>query len=195
MLQAKGQTVGYIRVSSVMQHTDRQLADLSLDKVFEDKVSGKDQERPALKAMLDYIREGDCVYVHSLDRLARNLTDLLDLVEKINAKGCSLHFLKEHMIFENNKSDPTSKLLLSVMGAVAEFERSLIRERQREGIAIAKAQGKLHSGRKEKLNQEQIKEAVKLKTAGVPLAKIAVKFGVSRPTLYRALKAYNVNKI
>ena len=131
MLHVKGQTVGYIRVSSVMQHTDRQLADIALDKVFEDKVSGKDQNRPALKAMLDYIREGDCVYVHSLDRLARNLTDLLDLVGKINAKGCSLHFMKENMVFENNKSDPTSKLLLSVMGAVAEFERSLIRERQR----------------------------------------------------------------
>lgn len=189
MLQVKGQTVGYIRVSSVMQHTDRQLADLSLDKVFEDKVSGKDQERPALKAMLDYIREGDCVYVHSLDRLARNLTDLLDLVEKINAKGCSLHFMKENMVFENSKSDPTSKLLLSVMGAVAEFERSLIRERQREGIAIAKAQGRLHAGRKEKLTKEQLDEIIKLKDTGVPLAKIAVKFAVSRPTLYRALKA------
>ena len=188
MLHVKGQTVGYIRVSSVMQHTDRQLADIALDKVFEDKVSGKDQNRPALKAMLDYIREGDCVYVHSLDRLARNLTDLLDLVGKINAKGCSLHFMKENMVFENNKSDPTSKLLLSVMGAVAEFERSLIRERQREGIAIAKAQGRLHAGRKEKLTQEQLDEIIKLKDAGVPLAKIAVKFAVSRPTLYRALK-------
>ena len=188
MLQVKGQTVGYIRVSSVMQHTDRQLADINLDKVFEDKVSGKDQDRPALKAMLDYIREGDSVYVHSLDRLARNLTDLLDLVKKINAKGCSLHFMKENMVFENSKSDPTSKLLLSVMGAVAEFERSLIRERQKEGIAIAKAQGRLHSGRKEKLTQGQLDEIIKLKEAGVPLAIIAVKFAVSRPTLYRALK-------
>lgn len=189
MLQNKGQAIGYIRVSSVMQHTDRQLADIALDKVFEDKVSGKDQNRPALKAMLDYIREGDCVYVHSLDRLARNLTDLLNLVEKINDKGCSLYFVKENMTFENNRADPTSKLLLSVMGAVAEFERSLIRERQREGIAVAKAQGRLHAGRKEKLNQEQLDEIFKLKAAGVPLAKIAEKFAVSRPTLYRALKA------
>lgn len=128
------------------------------------------------------------MYVHSLDRLARNLTDLLNLVEKINAKGCSLYFVKENMTFENNRAEPTSKLLLSVMGAVAEFERSLIRERQREGIAIAKAQGRLHAGRKKKLTQEQLDEIIELKTAGVPLAKIAKKFSVSRPTLYRVLK-------
>ena len=112
----KFQRVGYKRVSSVDQNTDRQLADLevSLDKIFEEKISGKDTNRPELQKMLEYIRAGDVVYVHSLDRLARNLSDLLSLVKTITDKGCTIHFVKQHMSFSSESTDPTSKLMLSV---------------------------------------------------------------------------------
>ena len=106
--------------------------------------------------MLEYIRAGDVVYVHSLDRLARNLSDLLSLVKTITDKGCTIHFVKQHMSFSSESTDPTSKLMLSVMGAVAEFERAIIKERQREGIKIAKEKGRYSSGRPVSMTQDKI---------------------------------------
>ena len=132
----KGQNVGYIRVSSVDQNSDRQLSDTSLDVVFEDKCSGKDTQRPQLKACLRHLRSGDALHVHSIDRLARNLKDLQTLVEELTGRGVTIRFNKENLTFTGD-ANPMQKLMLQMMGAFAEFERSMIRERQREGIAAA----------------------------------------------------------
>ena len=141
-----GQVVGYIRVSSLDQNTERQLDGRKLDRTFTDKASGKDTNRPELQAAIDYVREGDRLVVHSMDRLARNLDDLRKLVSDLTAHGVVVEFVKECLIFTGEEK-AMSKLLLSVMGAFAEFERSLIRERQREGIALAKQKG-VYAGRK-----------------------------------------------
>lgn len=134
--------IAYIRVSTVDQNTDRQLADVeTIEKTFTDKCSGGSTNRPGLTALLDYIREGDVVHVHSIDRLARNLQDLLELVALFRSKGVTVRFYKESMIFKPGTTDPMQDLMLNVMGAVAQFEKALINERQREGIAKAKAQG------------------------------------------------------
>lgn len=131
-----GQRVGYVRVSSYDQNVDRQLDGAALDRIFTDKASGKDTKRPQLDAMLAFIREGDTLVVHSMDRLARNLDDLRHLVQSLTARSVKIEFVKEHLMFTGEDS-PMATLMLSVIGAVAEFERSLIRERQREGIALA----------------------------------------------------------
>src|ERR1700721_843936 len=133
----KGKRIGYIRVSSVDQNTERQLDGVQLDKTFTDKASGKDTKRPQLQAALDYLRDGDVLVVHSMDRLARNLDDLRKIVLGLTERGVVVEFVKEHLTF-TREDNAMSKLLLSVMGAFAEFERSLISERQREGIALAK---------------------------------------------------------
>ena len=130
----------------------RQLEGYQLDKVFTDKASGKDQHRPHLKDLLDYAREGDTVLVHSMDRLARNLDDLRKIVFSLTQRGIKVQFVKENLTFTGEDS-PMANLLLSVMGAIAEFERTLIKERQREGIALAKQKG-LYKGRKPKLSPD-----------------------------------------
>ena len=155
-MSGQGKTVGYIRVSTFEQNTDRQLEGIHVDKLFTEKVSGKNTERPKLQALLEYVRDGDTVIVHSLDRLARNLDDLRGIVQELTGKGIKVQFVKESLIFIGD-DNPMSMLLLNVMGAFAEFERSLILERQREGIAIAKQKG-LYKGRKPSLNPDQIKE-------------------------------------
>ena len=132
-----GQRVGYVRVSSADQHADRQLDGVSVERTFVDRASGGDTQRPELEALLQFVRHGDTVVVHSMDRLARNLSDLLHLVQSLTARGVAVEFLKEHLSFTGEDA-PMATLMLSVMGAVAEFERTLIRERQREGIALAK---------------------------------------------------------
>src|SRR4051794_27595454 len=132
-----GQRVGYIRVSTVEQNTDRQLDGVHLDRTFTDKCSGKDTQRPELTAMLEFVREGDVVVVHSMDRMARNLDDLRKLVSTLTGRGIKVEFIKESLTFTPDKESPMAKLLLSMLGAVAEFERAQIKERQREGIAIA----------------------------------------------------------
>lgn len=183
-----GQRVGYIRVSTVDQSTARQLDGAELDETFTDKTSGKDTNRPALQAALKHMRSGDVLVVHSLDRLARNLGDLLKLVEELNGRGIAVEFVKENLVFGDEAASPMAKLQFQMMGAFAEFERSLIRERQREGIAIAKANGvyKGH-GRKRVLDAAQV-EAIRGRVgAGGNVSAIAREFGVSRPTLYRAL--------
>ena len=148
-----GKTLGYVRISSVDQNTERQLEGLRLNKTFTDKASGKDAKRPQLLALLDYARDGDTVLVHSMDRLARNLDDLRRIVQTLTGKGVQVQFLKEGLTFTGEDS-AMSQLLLSVMGAFAEFERALIRERQREGIALAKKKG-IYKGRKKVLDAAQ----------------------------------------
>jgi DNA invertase Pin-like site-specific DNA recombinase len=181
-----GKRVGYKRVSTVDQTTVRQLDGVTLDKVFEDKLSGKDTQRPALQSAMDYLREGDVLVVHSLDRLARNLSDLLKLVEELNGRGVIVEFVKEGLTFGVGDTTPMAKLQLQMLGAFAEFERSLIRERQREGIAIAKAAG-VYKGRARKFDAATIEVIRGRVNARENVSEIARQFGVSRPTIYRAL--------
>lgn len=178
-----GKRVGYIRVSSVDQNTGRQLEGLELDKTFTDKASGKDVQRPQLQAVLEYLRDGDVLAVHSMDRLARNLDDLRRIVTDLTARGVQVQFLKEGMLFTGEDS-AMSKLLLSVMGAFAEFERSLLKERQREGIDIAKRAG-VYKGRKPSLTLERVTELRGRVAAGEKKAALAREFGISRETLYQ----------
>jgi DNA invertase Pin-like site-specific DNA recombinase len=185
---SKGQVVGYVRVSTLDQITDRQLDGLTLDRIFEDKVSGKNTERPALQEMLAYVRHGDTVKVHSLDRLARNLDDLRSLVYGMTDKGVTVQFVKENLTFAPGDSNPMSKLMLSIMGAFAEFERSIIRERQREGIAIAR-QKNTYKGRVKVLDENKVSALKERVAAGVSKAKVARELNISRPTLYAYLNA------
>lgn len=149
-----GKRIGYVRVSTLDQNESRQLEGVQLDKRFVDKASGKDTKRPQLQAALDYVRDGDVLLVHSMDRLARNLDDLRRIVMELTGRGVVVEFVKEHLTF-TSEDNAMSKLLLSVMGAFAEFERSLIRERQREGIALAKKAG-VYRGRKPSLTPERV---------------------------------------
>lgn len=182
----KGQLIGYVRVSSIEQNEVRQLEGLNLDHIFSDKASAKDIDRPGLKAMLSYIRRGDELYVHSMDRLARNLDDLRKMVSDLTSQGIKIHFIKEGLSFTGEDS-PMSKLLLSMMGAFAEFERSLIRERQREGIELAKKRG-AYKGRKKCLSPNQIQYLSDRIKTGVAKAKVAREMGISRETLYTYLR-------
>ena len=178
--------IGYKRVSTVDQNTARQLDGLQLDRIFEDKVSGKSTDRPAFKAMLNYVREGDIIYVHSLDRFARNLDDLRSYVKYLTDEGVELCFIKEGLRF-SNEENAMSKLLLSVMGAFAEFERNLILERQREGIALAKARG-VYKGRRSQFTKNDKIEIKKLVDAGNKVVDIAKSYNVTRHTIYRVIK-------
>ena len=178
-----GQQVGYIRVSSIDQNTIRQLDGLSLDKTFTEKLSGKDIQRPVLQECLAYIRDGDTLHVHSIDRLARNAKDLLNLVKEMIGKGVSLKFHKNNLTFSPDSKDHMAKLQLTMLAAFAEFERELIKERQREGIAIAKAQGKY--AKRRKITDELIAEARARTEKGEPLSRVAKDLKVSRETLYK----------
>ena len=145
-MSSKGQRIGYVRVSRYDQNPDRQLEHLEVDRVFTDKASGKDTERPQLQALLCYAREGDTIVIHSMDRLGRNIDDLRRIVLSQTRRGVRIQFMKENLIFTGEES-PMANLMLSVLGAVAQFERDLIKERQREGIALAKQRG-AYTGRK-----------------------------------------------
>jgi len=184
-----GKKIGYIRVSTTDQNHERQLDGLELDKYFTDKASGKDTNRPQLTAMLDYVRDGDIIYVHSMDRLARNLDDLRRLVNQLTEQKIRIEFLKEGLSFDGDDT-PISKLLLSVMGAFAEFERALIKERQMEGIALAKKKG-LYKGRKPSLSNEQVAEIKLRLDNGDKKSQIARDFGISRETLYQYIRKMN----
>jgi DNA invertase Pin-like site-specific DNA recombinase len=181
-----GQRIGYIRVSSADQNTDRQLEGVVVDKTFTDKVSGKSQDRPALQAMLAHVREGDQVVIHSMDRLARNLGDLLALVKGMTDRGVRVTFQKEALTFTGDDT-AASTLMLSIMGAVAAFERSMILERQREGIALAKAKG-AYKGRKPALSPDQKADVRRRAEAGERKSTLAHVFNVSRETIYQALR-------
>lgn len=180
---AKGQCVGYIRVSTLDQREDRQLEGVTVDRRFVDHVSGKNVKRPQLTAMLSFVREGDTVVCHSMDRLGRNLDDLRKLVFGLTERGIRVEFRKENLIFTGEDS-PMANLLLSVMGAIAEFERQLIRERQREGIELAKKRG-VYKGRPRTLSVEVVASLVQRFEAGEKPSVLAREFGVSRMTLHR----------
>ncbi|MCE3607777.1 recombinase family protein [Massilia sp. P8910] len=182
----RGQRIGYVRVSSFDQNPERQLDQVQVDKLFTDKASGKDTQRPQLDALLSFAREGDTVVVHSMDRLARNLDDLRRLVQTLTKRGIRIEFVKECLNFTGEDS-PMANLLLSVMGAFAEFERALIGERQREGIALAKQRG-AYRGRKKALTADREAELRNRAAAGEQKAKLAREFGISRETLYQYLK-------
>lgn len=182
----KGDRVGYVRVSGVDQNHERQLEQLRADKIFTDKASGRDTQRPQLDALLSFVREGDTVVVHSMDRLARNLDDLRRLVQQLTQRKVRIEFVKENLSFTGEDS-PLANLMLSVMGAFAEFERALIRERQLEGIALAKKRG-VYKGRKKSLSVEQATELRQRAGRGEQKTNLAREFGISRETLYQYLK-------
>jgi len=177
-----GQRVGSIRVSSMDQNTERQLDGVSVDETFKGKVSGKDTNRPQLQAASKHVRKGDVLVVHSMDRLARSLSDLLTLVKELTHRGVTVEFVKENLHFTGDDS-PHSVLMLQIMGAVAQFERSIIKERQREGIAAAKEAGR-HLGRVAILDKKQTAALRKLIAAGESREVVAKAFGISRASTY-----------
>jgi len=183
----QGQRVGYIRVSTLNQAVDRQLEGIPVDRTFIDKASGKDTKRPKLDELMQFVRVGDTVVVHSMDRLARNLDDLRRIVQTLTGKGVRIEFVKEHLTFTGEDS-AMSRLMLSVMGAFAEFERSLIAERQREGIALAKQRG-AYKGRKKSLSEAEVTKLREQVASGVSKAQVAREAGISRQTIYQYLSA------
>ena len=183
----QGQRIGYIRVSTIDQTEARQLEGVEVAKIFTDKASGKDTKRPQLELLMGFVRAGDTVVVHSMDRLARNLDDLRRIVQTLNRKGVRIEFVKEHLSFTGEDS-PMANLMLSVMGAFAEFERALIHERQREGIALAKQRG-AYKGRKKSLGNPALTQLRERIATGESKAQLAREFGISRQTLYQYLRA------
>lgn len=180
--------VGYIRVSSGDQKFARQLDGFELDKLFEEKASAKDTKRPILEACISYLREGDELHVHSIDRLARNLSDLVRIIDELTKKGVAVKFHKENLTFTGDDS-PFQRLHLQILGSVAEFERELIKERQREGLMKAKAEGRLR-GRLKKLSNEQEALVVQKVNDRYRKVDIAEEFGISRATIYDIVKRH-----
>ncbi|GAA6168456.1 recombinase family protein [Sessilibacter corallicola] len=181
-----GQRIGYVRVSSIDQNPGRQLEGVELDRRFIDRASAKDINRPELLNLLSFIREGDILIVHSMDRLARNLIDLRNLIMELTGKGIKIQFVKECLEFSGEDS-PMAMLLLSVMGAFSEFERELLKERQKEGIALAKKRG-VYRGRKKKLSDNQVLEIKDRIALCESKTSVAKDIGISRETLYQYLK-------
>lgn len=175
--------VGYRRVSTIEQNLDRQEL-TGCERVFEEKVSGASKERTSLQEMISFVRNGDEVKVYSIDRLARNLGDLQQIISELNGKGVSVQFVTENLKFSGNEEDPFAKLQLQMLGAFAEFERSLIKKRQLEGIAKAKERG-VYTGRKKQIDDKQIRT---MKLEGSTVAQIASEMNISRQSVYRALK-------
>jgi DNA invertase Pin-like site-specific DNA recombinase len=180
--------IGYKRVSSLDQNTARQLDGVPLDKCFEDHASGKDTARPQLQAALEWAREGDTLICWSMDRLARNLGDLLRIVADLTGRGVRVEFCKEALTFTGEDS-PMATLMLSIMGAVASFERSMILERQREGVAIAKRE-KRYKGRAPAIRADngKLAELERLYMLSTPVSEMARQTKVSRQTIYTWLK-------
>ena len=184
----KGQKIGYVRVSSVEQNTGRQLEGIEVDRLFIDKASGKNTDRPKFQEMLNYVREGDMVIVHSMDRFARSLKDLVEEVDKLVKRGIAIQFMKEKITF-TAQATPMDNLMLQLMGAFAQFEREIILERQKEGIKLAAAQGK-YKGRVHKLKPDQATALRQAWAEGQYTSKVALgkAFGISRQAVYRYLK-------
>lgn len=189
MTTTTAQRIGYRRVSSLSQNTERQLDGIQLDQVFEDKLSGATTDRPQLQAALKHLRPGDTFICHSMDRLARNLADLQAMVESLTQRGVRVEFIKDSMTFEPGR-DPRGTLMLQLLGAVAQFERSMILERQREGIAKAKEKG-VYKGRVRKVREDADVAAIVAEATapGAVKAQVAKAHGISRETLYQYLKA------
>jgi DNA invertase Pin-like site-specific DNA recombinase len=183
-----GQRIGYIRISSLDQNPNRQLDGIRVVRSFTDKASGKDMKRPELEKLLAFVRDGDTVVIHSMDRLARNLDDLRRIVQDLTKRGICIEFIKEGLTFTGEDS-PMANLMLSIMGSFAEFERSLLRERQREGITLAKQRG-AYRGRKRSLNTEQIDDLKQRIESGEKKSKVARDMNISRETVYQYLRVY-----
>ena len=172
--------VGYQRVSTADQNLDRQ--DLGeVDRIFSEKISGKNTDRAALQEMIAFCREGDEVVVYSIDRLARDLRDLQNIVEQLNNKGVRVTFITERLSFSADDEDALSKLQLQMLAAFSEYERKMILKRQREGIAKAKARG-VYLGRRATIDADKIKQ---LKSEGLNVTEIARQMGISRQSVYR----------
>lgn len=182
--RSTGQRVGYIRVSTMEQNTQRQLEDIQLDRVFTDHASGKDTNRPQLQVALAHLREGDTFIVHSMDRLSRNLSDLLEVVDTLTAKGIIVEFHKPSRLVFDGRDDKMARMMMQMLGAVAEFERAMIKERQREGIEAAKKRG-VYKGRKPSLTADRITALKKRVKAGENRSALAREFRISRETLYK----------
>ena len=180
-----GKRIGYVRVSTEEQNPDRQLEGIELDKKFVEFASGKSTDRPQLKLLMDYVRDDDVVVIHSMDRLARNLRDLHNVVDHFVKLGASVEFMAERLTFDGDVN-PMGQLLMSMMGAFAEFEFNIFKERQAEGIAIAKKKGK-YKGRKKALEGDQLEALVEQYATRKSLGAIAKSFGISHTTLYRYL--------
>ena len=179
----------YIRVSTIQQNTDRQLVNVECDREFIEKVSGKDTNREELQKLLMVIREGDVFNCHELSRLARNTQDLLKLVDEILNKKAAIKFFKENLYFDGNKKDdPFQKLMLTMLAAISTFERDLMLERQREGIAIAKQKGK-YKGRKSNFSDDDLRLIREDFKTSKNKAELAKKWGISRGYLYELAKA------
>ncbi len=192
--RGNGHSVGYIRVSTSGQHTGRQLEGVELDKVFTEKVSGKDRDRPQLQACIEYVREGDVLHVHSLDRLGRSLQDLQKIVSQLVDKGVTVQFHKENLTFNKENNGSMGKLLFQILGAFAEFERNLVKERQAEGIAQAKAEGR-HLGRSPKLTKDQkikLYEYYKNRNeTNESISSLAKRFNISRATVHNVINEFD----
>ena len=191
----KGQRVAYIRVSTVDQNTGRQSEEIVADKTFTDHASGKDTNRPALQEAMEYVREGDTLVTLSMDRLARNLADLLRIVGDLTRRKIRVEFVKESLTFTGEDS-PIATLMLSIMGAVAAFERAMILERQKEGVALAKKAGR-YKGRTPAIRQGngKLEQLEKLAAEGAKVAEMARAAGVSRQTVYTWLARRAASKI
>lgn len=185
-----GQRVAYVRVSSADQSLERQIQDLQSvapARIFADTTSARSRAgRPGLEECLRYVREGDELHVTSIDRMARSLVDLHNLLEEFNGKGVNVTFHRENLWFAADASDPRSTLMLGILGSFAEFERAIIRERQAEGIRIAKKAGK-YKGRAKALRKDQVEEAQRRIASGESKAAVARDFQISRTTLYKYL--------
>lgn len=179
----------YARVSSAdgSQHIDRQTTEAEkYDEVFIDYASGGSTNRPKLQEMLKWVRKGDVVEVHSIDRLARNINDLLQIVRTItDERHAEIFFIKENLRFTDDENNPFNKLMLHLIGSIAEFERNMIKMRQKEGIAIAKAKGVYSKERCKKLSLSQIDELKADITNKVRVCEILKKYGITKPTYYR----------
>lgn len=190
------QVVGYVRVSTLEQNPERQLNEVNLNKKFIEYYSGRTLNRPELNKCIEYVREGDILYIHSIDRLARDLRDLQTIIKTLVNKGVEIRFLKENLSF-TNKDDPLANFTLHMMGAFAEFERNMIRMRQREGIEAAKKLGK-HMGRPRKINDDFKKEVKEKLEQGLSIRRIAIEMKVSRATIYKIIdipkREYKINE-
>jgi len=189
-----GQAVGYVRVSSVDQNPARQLEQLGeCDKIFQDAGSGKTRtHRDGLRSLIEYVREGDTVRVQSMDRLGRDTLDLYNVLDELTAKGVTVNLVSEGITVSKDKTNPTQQLMLGLLASIADFERAKIRERQAEGIAIAKAKGKYQQ--QPKLSDDDIEQIRVLLDLGHEKTAIARQFQVSRQTLYNALRRTNTNE-
>lgn len=186
----------YARVSSNdgSQHIDRQTTTAEqYDEVFEDYASGGSTNRPKLQEMLKWIRKGDVVEVHSIDRLARNINDLLQIVKNITEeRHAEIFFIKENLHFTDDESNPFNNLMLHLLGSIAEFERNMIKMRQKEGISIAKQKGVYSKERCKKLSLSKIEELKKDIIDKVKITDICKKYGITKPTFYRYKENYNL---